>query len=172
MNGFVDILTIFSQYSSLILPIITLLILIIPKLRVILKKGLRNIIGIGEINDKLDKVNEQSDNFKQEISKTIENLETQFDSLHRKFDQHTELDEKKLLNQVATAKNSLMSAFYFYIDRKYITIEELNVLEELYSSYSEIGGNGVIKKMWENDISKLPNRKPIKRKGSEKWEKE
>lgn len=43
----------------------------------------------------------------------------------------------------------------FLIDRKYITVSELDDLEHLYSGYSALGGNGTGTKLYE-ECKKLP----------------
>jgi hypothetical protein len=61
-------------------------------------------------------------------------------------------------------KDSLLSSFHFYEDRGYITLEELEVLSDVYNSYIELNGNGLIQSRWENVICKLPAHPPKNKK--------
>lgn len=48
----------------------------------------------------------------------------------------------------------------YYIDRGWISTEELQACDAVYRGYLAIGGNGLIRSLYETKISKLPNKAP------------
>ena len=152
MQGeFLSILTILNKWASLILPILTLLGLIIPKIRRWIKSKLQIFLGLDEIHKDI----------KSGFNK-MDNLEAQIKELQSSFNQHLDQDSEKIKAQLANLRDSLMRAFNYYINRGYITLEELTSLQEVYKSYRYFNGNGLFKKKWEEEILKLPNQPPNK----------
>lgn len=152
MRGeFLSVLTILNRWASLVLPILTLLGLIIPKIRKWLKSKLQTFLGLDEIHKDI----------KSGFNK-MDNLEAQIKELQSSFNQHLDQDSEKIKAQLANLRDSLMRAFNFYISRGYITLEELTSLQEVYKSYRYFNGNGLFKKKWEEEILKLPNQPPNK----------
>ena len=133
------------------MPILTLLGLIIPKIRKWLKSKLQTFLGLDEIHKDI----------KSGFNK-MDNLEAQIKELQSSFNQHLDQDSEKIKAQLANLRDSLMRAFNFYISRGYITLEELTSLQEVYKSYRYFNGNGLFKKKWEEEILKLPNQPPNK----------
>ena len=66
-------------------------------------------------------------------------------------------DEDKLLLQVA--KNQLITQGRFYLDRGYITMDEYEEYESVYKVYSNLGGNGLARRVFEqvDDLPMTPN---------------
>jgi hypothetical protein len=65
--------------------------------------------------------------------------------------------ESHLLRGLAHTR--IMTLCEKYIDRGWITPEEYeDLITYLYQPYLELGGNGTVKKMVENEINKLPIR--------------
>lgn len=63
--------------------------------------------------------------------------------------------ESQLLRGLAHTR--IMSLCEKYIDRGWITPEEYeDLITYLYHPYLELGGNGTVKKMVENEINRLP----------------
>lgn len=152
MRGeFLSVLTILNKWASLVLPILTLLGLIIPKIRKWLKSKLQTFLGLDEIHKDI----------KNGFNK-MDKLENQIEELKKSFNQHLDQDSEKIKAQLANLRDSLMRAFNFYISRGYITLEELTSLQEVYKSYRYFNGNGLFKKKWEEEILKLPNQPPNK----------
>ena len=132
---FLSVLTIINKWASLVLPILTLLGLIIPKIRKWLKSKLQTFLGLDEIHKDI----------KSGFNK-MDNLEAQIKELQSSFNQHLDQDSEKIKAQLANLRDSLMRAFNFYISRGYITLEELTSLQEVYKSYRYFNGNGLFKK--------------------------
>lgn len=152
MRGeFLSVLIILNKWVSLVLPILTFLGLIIPKIRKWLKSKLQTFLGLDEIHKDI----------KSGFNK-MDNLEAQIKELQSSFNQHLDQDSEKIKAQLANLRDSLMRAFNFYISRGYITLEELTSLQEVYKSYRYFNGNGLFKKKWEEEILKLPNQPPNK----------
>ena len=148
---FLSVLIILNKWVSLVLPILTFLGLIIPKIRKWLKSKLQTFLGLDEIHKDI----------KSGFNK-MDNLEAQIKELQSSFNQHLDQDSEKIKAQLANLRDSLMRAFNFYISRGYITLEELTSLQEVYKSYRYFNGNGLFKKKWEEEILKLPNQPPNK----------
>lgn len=144
-----EILSEIQKWITLILPIITFGSLIVPKIRKWIKRKLRELIGIQEIQDKTN-----------EIQQEISSMKQQINLIETTLNNHLDRDKEKVEAQMYNLKDSLMRSFHFYINRGYITLEELNTLQDVYKSYRKFGGNGVFKALWENKILELPDKPP------------
>lgn len=149
MGDFTKIIDFFSQISVFavtVLPIFTLCGLIVPKMRKWLIKNFREIFGVNELRGDIDG-----------IKNDLAAVKDQIACIEKNLNEHIVKDEDKLKAQMVTLKDTLMRAFSFYMDRKYITLEELDTLQDVYNAYIRFNGNGVFKAKWENEILKLPN---------------
>lgn len=144
MKTLYDLLIMISGICVLLVPIITVFTKLCPPLRNKFHKGIKSIIGISEIKDDIEKLK----NVTEKMS----------DDLYR----HIEDGKKRLDTDRNLLRSSLIRSFSFYIDRGWISLEELEVLQLEYDQYRSIKGNGVIKNKWEKEILKLPNQ-PIEK---------
>ena len=122
------------------LPILSFFGLVIPKTRNWIGKKIKHFFGI--------------DCLKQEVA----SLKEENQKLNDKLENHISRDEDKLLAQLSSLKHNLMRDFSYYVDRGYISLEELDILQEVYNSYRKSGGNGLFQKKWEEQILKLPDK--------------
>lgn len=129
-----------NEFCVISLPILSFFTLVIPKTRKWIGTKIKQFFGI--------------ETLKQEIA----SLKDENKKFNEKLEKHIDKDEDKMLAQMSNLKHSLMREFAFYIDRGYITLEELDVLQEVYISYRKSGGNGVFQKKWENQILNLPDK--------------
>lgn len=68
---------------------------------------------------------------------------------------HKDSAESELLRGLAHTR--IMNLCEKYIDRGWITPEEYeDLITYLYHPYLELGGNGTVKKMVENEVNRLP----------------
>lgn len=139
MKTLYDLLIMISGICVLLVPIITVFTKLCPPLRNKFHKGIKSIIGISEIKDDIEKLKDVT--------------EKMSDDLY----QHIEDGKKRLDTDRNLLRSSLIRSFSFYIDRGWISLEELEVLQLEYDQYRSIKGNGVIKSKWEKEILKLPN---------------
>lgn len=143
------------RWVTLTLEIITVLFVAIPKTRDVLKAWLRRASGYealrNDFNENRTEVNEIIDKMRQDIF-----------SINQKLTDHTQLDALKLEGLMNSLKDSLLTSFHYYEERGYITLEELEVLGDVYNSYTALNGNGLIKTRWEQSICKLPFKPPKK----------
>lgn len=139
MKTLYDLLIVISGICVLLVPIITVFTKLCPPLRNKFHKGIKSIIGISEIKDDIEKLKDVT--------------EKMSDDLY----QHIEDGKKRLDTDRNLLRSSLIRSFSFYIDRGWISLEELEVLQLEYDQYRSIKGNGVIKNKWEKEILKLPN---------------
>lgn len=139
MKTLYDLLIMISGICVLLVPIITVFTKLCPPLRNKFHKGIKSIIGISEIKDDIEKLKDVT--------------EKMSDDLY----QHIEDGKKRLDTDRNLLRSSLIRSFSFYIDRGWISLEELEVLQLEYDQYRSIKGNGVIKNKWEKQILKLPN---------------
>lgn len=139
MKTLYDLLIMISGICVLLVPIITVFTKLCPPLRKKFHTGIKSIIGVSEIKDDIEKLK----NVTEKMS----------DDLY----QHIEDGKKRLDTDRNLLRSSLIRSFSFYIDRGWITLEELEVLQLEYDQYRSIKGNGVIKNKWEKEILKLPN---------------
>lgn len=139
MKTLYDLLIMISGICVLLVPIITVFTKLCPPLRNKFHKGIKSIIGISEIKDDIEKLKDVT--------------EKMSDDLY----QHIEDGKKRLDTDRNLLRSSLIRSFSFYIDRGWISLEELEVLQLEYDQYRSIKGNGVIKNKWEKEILKLPN---------------
>lgn len=67
------------------------------------------------------------------------------------------VDEQELLKEgmLAILHDRLYQIGREYIERGWITLEELKNMEYLYNSYAALGGNGTGKEIWER-VKSLP----------------
>ncbi len=74
---------------------------------------------------------------------------------HLSTKSHKDSAESKLLRGLAHTR--IMDLCEKYIDRGWITPEEYeDLITYLYHPYLELGGNGTVKKMVDNEINRLP----------------
>lgn len=66
-------------------------------------------------------------------------------------------NEDKLL--LLVARNQLISQGRFYLDRGYITMDEYEEYESEYKVYSDLGGNGLARRVFEqvDDLPMMPS---------------
>lgn len=139
MKTLYDLLIMISGICVLLVPIITVFAKLCPPLRNKFHKGIKSIIGISEIKDDIEKLKDVTEKMSDDLYQHIEDGKKRLDT------------DKNLL------RSSLIRSFSFYIDRGWISLEELEVLQLEYDQYRSIKGNGVIKNKWEKEILKLPN---------------
>lgn len=139
------------RWVTLTLEIITVLFVAIPKTRDVLKAWLRKASGYEALHNEFNKN-------RTEVNEVIDKMRQDIFSINQKLTDHTQLDALKLEGLMNSLKDSLLSSFHFYEERGYITLEELEVLEDVYNSYSALGGNGLIQIRWEQNICKLPSK--------------
>lgn len=152
-----EYINIFLKWGTLIFEVIAFLSLIIPKTRKALGKLCRRISGYEELHNELTTIKEQVNKVDEKIASVDEKIKV----VDTNLNDHIKLDELKLEGQMNGLKDSLLSSFHFYAeDRGYITLEEFDVLQDVYNSYIALNGNGGIKSRWENVICKLPSQPP------------
>ena len=146
------------KWIGLIIEIITIVCVTIPKTRQVIKTWLKKVTGY-------DKIRKEISESRTETNEAITKMQDQVTEINNKLSNHIELDNLKLEGLMNSLKDSLLSSFHFYEDRGYITLEELDVLKDVYESYTALGGNGLIRTRWQEVICKLPH-KPKKEKKS------
>lgn len=147
-----------SSWAVALIPIFTIIGLVVPKVRHRLGIALKGMLGIDELNTQFAHLTTRVE----KMETCMEDMQNEVSTVKNILDGHLEFDEKKMKVTMLHLKDNLMQSFCYYTERGYILIEELNVLQEVYESYIDFKGNGVIKSKWENVILKLPN-KPIKK---------
>ena len=147
-----SIITSISQWAVAVIPILTLMGLCVPKVREWLAKKLESILGLQKIEQSVKEGNKVVEGLKQELV----DVRKEISELKEKTDLHIEKDKDKIEGLKCSLKACLLSSFHFYIERGYITFEELSVLQDVFDAYLELHGNGAIKAQWENKILKLP----------------
>lgn len=70
----------------------------------------------------------------------------------KKVDTQQEAVRKGVL---ALLRGELVSAYYHYTERGWITLHGLESAESMYAEYSNLGGDGAVKKLME-DLRELP----------------
>lgn len=155
INDFYNNLGLVLRWVGLTIEIITVLFVTIPKTREIIKQWLRKISGY-------EALRQDFKNNRQEVNGVIEKMSNNITNIDEKLTNHMELDKLKLEGLLNSLKDSLLSSFHFYEGRGYITLEELEVLGDVYNSYVVLGGNGLIQTRWEQIICKLPAKPPKK----------
>ena len=155
VDSFYNTLGVVIRWAGLTIEVITLIFVTIPKTREILKKWLQKASGYEALK------NEFVSN-RTEVNGIIEEMRERIDTINENLNTHTKLDSLKLEGLMNSLKDSLLSSFHFYEDRGYITLEELEVLGDVYNSYTALGGNGLIQTRWTENICKLPSKPPKK----------
>lgn len=54
----------------------------------------------------------------------------------------------------ALLRDRIVQAYYYHMDRGWITLYGLEAIDKMYTEYHNLGGNGAISKLWE-DIHNL-----------------
>ena len=145
------------KWIGLLIEIISLVCVTIPKTRNALKAWLKKVTGYNRVYEEIGKTRKQ-------VNDTVSKMQTQVEDINTKLTNHIELDNLKLEGLMNSLKDSLLSSFHFYEERGYITLEELEVLDDVYKSYTSLGGNGLIQTRWNEVICKLPPKPPKKNK--------
>lgn len=65
--------------------------------------------------------------------------------------------EELILLQLASAQDRLVYLGESYIERKYISVREWSIYDEMYSHYAKLGGNHYAKDIHE-EVKKLPRK--------------
>ena len=68
----------------------------------------------------------------------------------------------------ALLRDRIVTAYYHYVDRGWITLHGLEATEKMYTEYHKLGGNGTVTKLMEDlrELQVLDN-PPDERKGTE-----
>lgn len=140
MNGY-EIFHTVAGICSLAVPVFTICFTFLPKLRGCIQR-LLGIQGLAQSVQDLDK----------KYDMTTDKIQLLTDSLTK----HLKDAEKRQQTDVCLLREVLITKFKAFQDRGYITYDELETIQKAYEQYIALGGNGVIKHKWEEEILKLP----------------
>lgn len=150
-----------------VLSISALLSLLLKPVRSKLAAWIKNASGTQILTGRLDRMEEEDRELKEKVcaknkamNDTLIEMRDTLKALNTDLTEHIRKDDIRFEAQMNSLKNNLMRDFYFYIDRGYISFEELSLLEDVYHSYTCLNGNGCVKATWDNFITKLPPRCP------------
>lgn len=90
-----------------------------------------------------------------EVKQGVTEIKDSYGELQDSFNEHLKNAEKRTDTDLSILRRMLLDDFRRYKAQEFATPEDLEVTYAMYKQYIELGGNGVIKHMWENEILPL-----------------